>query len=134
MCQPAWYSSLKRQYDHVIENTRRDVTAVALIGLAWVYLLFICARRYRSYLHVMVMHYMAALILEAVGGSLLALFTTEHQVYWQIFAFSLFFPGVLASQIWTAWIALGLTMLLYKRRQVAKKLWIPLMLSVWGVW
>ncbi|CAI8038773.1 Integral membrane protein GPR155, partial [Geodia barretti] len=100
---------------------------------AWVYLLFICARRYRSYLHVMVMHYMAALILEAVGGSLLALFTMEHQVYWQIFAFSLFFPGVLASRIWTAWIALGLTLLLYKRQQVAEKLWIPLMLSAWGV-
>ena len=71
-------------------------------------------------------------VLEAVGGELLEVFTKQHQIYWKYFAFSLFFPGVLASRIWTAWIALGLTLLLYKGRRVAEKVWIPLMLSAWG--
>lgn len=67
-----------------------------------------------------------------VGGELLDFFSKEHQIYWQIFSFGLFFPGVLASRLWTAWIAIGLTLLLFKGPRVAEKAWLPLMLSAWG--
>ena len=88
-----------------------------------------CHETLNLYLYICVM---LPQVLEAVGGELLAVFTKEHQVYWQIFAFALFFPGVLASRIWTAWLAVGLVLVLYKGRRVAEKLWLPLMLSAWG--
>ena len=71
-------------------------------------------------------------VLEVIGGELLNTFTDQHQIYWQIFSFALFFPGVLASRLWTAWLAVGLTLVLVKGPRVAEKAWLPLMLSAWG--
>lgn len=71
-------------------------------------------------------------ILEMVGGEVLDATTKQHQTYWQIFSFALFFPGVMASRLWTAWLAVALALLLLKGPRVAEKAWLPLMLSAWG--
>ncbi len=72
------------QYSHIISDTQKDVTVVTCICVvsmhaldsdsmlcvtlfyhsiqAWVFMLFLLARRYRSYAHVFVMHLMVAMV------------------------------------------------------------------------
>ena len=73
------------QYSHIISDTQKDVTVVTCICVVrmhtlniiihylsmilfyhsfqvWVFMLFLLARRYRSYAHVFVMHLMVAMV------------------------------------------------------------------------
>ncbi|XP_064401866.1 lysosomal cholesterol signaling protein-like [Halichondria panicea] len=120
-------------YNNVIMDSRNDVSIVSCVSVAFVFILFLLARRYRSFVHVFVMHLMVAMLVEVIGVYMLTTVTAQHLVYWEFFWFSIFFIGVLSTRTWMASMAVGLLILIIKGPQKAEKSWVPLMLLSWGI-
>lgn len=126
------YASSK-QYDSIISDVQQDVSIISAICVVLIFALFMFARRYRSYIHVFIMHLMVAIFMEVVSINILNFVRSEELLYWQFFWFSLFFIGVLSTRTWMASISIGLLVLLRKGPTVADKLWLPIMLASWGI-
>jgi predicted permease len=122
----------KDSYDDIISNTKLNACSISILCLCWVMLLFVLSRRYKSYLHVIIMHLMLAQFVECVSGLALTLMGKDLN-YWIYFVFGLFFVGVFASRLWLISLSISLLMIIKKKINLANNVWFVMLFSSWSL-
>ncbi|XP_065897494.1 lysosomal cholesterol signaling protein-like isoform X2 [Dysidea avara] len=118
-------------YENVVTNTRTDCSIVSIVSVVVVFCLFIMARRYRSHVHIFVMHLMTAMVVMCSGA--IGITYTTDETPWNYFCFTFFLGGVFATRLWSALLSLELVILLVFGPNFTMLRWLLTLAAGWGL-